>query len=250
MPRSVGIIGYGQFGAFVHRLVAQFLPSCEVHIYSRREGNGNDGPFTDLATAAQADVVVLCGSISEFPTQLQDVLEYVRPETVIVDVATVKEYTESVLREHAPAQPYIATHPMFGPASYKKSGESVDGFRLVVTGHTLPESQYQALQGWLRSFGLVVITMSAAEHDQYLAETLFLTHYIAQTVTEATFVRTNIDTVSFGYLMDAVESVRADTSLFQDVFAHNPHCAAVIERYRAAAKRVEERLRTHTQASY
>ena len=242
MPRSVGIIGYGQFGAFVHTLTAQFLPSCEVRVYSRRMGNGGDGPFTDLANAAQADVVVLCGSISEFPAQLQDVLEHVRPETVIVDVATVKEYTESVLHEHAPTQPYIATHPMFGPASYEKCDGSVEGFRLVVTGHTLPESQYRALQYWLRSCGLVVISMSAAEHDRYLAETLFLTHYIAQTVTKAAFVRTDIDTVSFGYLMDAVESVRADRSLFQDVFTHNPHCAAVIERYRAAAATIEEQL--------
>jgi hypothetical protein len=67
-----------------------------------------------------------------------------------------------------------------------------------------------------------------------LAETLFLTHYVAQMVAAGGFVRTDIDTLSFGYLMDAVESVKGDTELFRDVFAFNPYCRETIARLEKA----------------
>jgi prephenate dehydrogenase len=101
---------------------------------------------------------------------------------------------------------------------------------------------YEELQFWVKQLGLVMIEMTAVAHDRYLAETLFLTHYIAQTITAADFVRTTIDTVSFGFLMDAVESVRDDTALFADVFAYNQYCQATIDRLRVATNAVQAEL--------
>ena len=45
---------------------------------------------------------------------------------------------------------------------------------------------------------------------------------------------TDIDTLSFGFLMDAVESVKSDTELFRDVFAFNPYCEEIIARFEKA----------------
>jgi hypothetical protein len=75
-----------------------------------------------------------------------------------------------------------------------------------------------------------------------LAETLFLTHYVSQIVAKGGFVRTDIDTLSFGYLMDAVESVRGDTELFRDVFAFNPYCQDIIRRFETAEGEVHALL--------
>lgn len=240
-PSSIGIVGYGQFGQFVHQLAAQYLSAVDVRVYSRRATPGTDS-FVDLATVAQADVVILCGAISEFAEQLALVQQYARPDTIIVDVATVKQHTEATLQAAQLEQPYVASHPMFGPASYAKCGHSVTGLRLVITSHTLPPAVFAALEVWLAELGIVVITMTAAEHDRYLAETLFLTHLVAQTMTEAAFVRTEIDTVSFGYLMDAVESVRDDTRLFAEVYKYNTFCRAVSDRFARAEAAVHDRL--------
>ncbi len=86
----------------------------------------------------------------------------------------------------------------------------------------------------LERIGLKVLSIQADAHDRMLAETLFLTHYIGQVVTRAGFVRTEIDTVSFGFLMDAVESVKHDTKLFEEVYRFNPHCEATIRRFKTA----------------
>ena len=85
--------------------------------------------------------------------------------------------------------------------------------------------------------------MSAEQHDRHLAETLFLTHFLGQTVARGGFDRTEIDSISFGFLMDAVESVKRDTELFRDVYRYNPFCEEVLRRFEKAEGEVHALLR-------
>ena len=95
-----------------------------------------------------------------------------------------------------------------------------------------------AMKVFLNILGFDIVEMTGLEHDTHLAETLFLTHFIGQVISDAKFDRTKIDTVSFGYLMDAVESVRHDRALFQDVFRYVPHCKAVLKRFGLSVEHV------------
>src|SRR3954454_4186864 len=94
-------------------------------------------------------------------------------------------HTVQALRELDEHMQYVATHPMFGPYSYVKKGKSIDGLRIAIAEHTLSSEQRQKLRDFLESIGLVILETTAQEHDQMLAETLFLTHYIAQVVIPA-----------------------------------------------------------------
>lgn len=241
-PRSLAIVGYGQFGRFVHQLQQKFCPDIETVVVTSQ--NRDDVRVVSLAEAGQRDVVLVCVPIHRYETTLRELRPHLRADTIVVDVATVKEVTEQACRTQLADQPYICTHPMFGPASYQKSNYSIKDFRLVVTGHTLSVDVYQRLLDQVKEWGLVVIEMNAATHDRYLAETLFLTHFVSQVITVADFVRTDIDTVSFGFLMDAVESVRDDLSLFQDVYTYNQYCQATIDRLIASVETVQARLRS------
>lgn len=241
MPRSVGILGFGAFGALTRTLIERFAPSVQVKVYSsRHEPDGES--FFSLEDACASDAVVLCVPIRHFEETLQRVLPLMREDTIIVDVATVKVHTVEVLKRLAPGRPFIATHPMFGPESYQKRAGDVSGFRIVIAEHTLPAAQFEELRSFLSNAGFNVIETSADEHDKRLASSLFLTHYIGQIVSRGGFVRSDIDTVSFGHLMDAMESVRHDSTLFADVYAYNPYCKEVLERYEAAEKEVRKIL--------
>ena len=131
---------------------------------------------------------------------------------------------------------------MFGPESYKKHGGDVSGFRIVVTDYALANDQYQLLKNIFATLGFLIIEMTADEHDKRLAETLFLTHYVGQSILKAGFHRTSIDTLSFQFLMDAVESVKDDKALFADVYHFNPYCKEVAERLHSAQEKVFEEL--------
>ncbi len=241
MINTVGIIGYGNFGSFVHELGQRFFPGVEFRVHSRRfDADGKN--FFDLKTAAQSDVVILCSGIREYEERMKEVLEHASPETILIDVATVKKYTSELCYKYCEGRGFISIHPMFGPNSYQKYRGDVSGFRIVVTDYALKNDTYQMLKALFASFGFNIIEMSAEEHDKRLAETLFLTHYIGRSVLEAGFTRTEIDTLSFQFLMDAVESVKDDQDLFADVYRFNPYCKAVAERFHAAQEKVFQQL--------
>lgn len=239
---TIGIVGYGSFGKLVHTLLRRFAPEVAVRVHSSRAAP--DGQtFFSLEDAAATDAVIFCVPIHSFEESLQKVLPHTRPDTVLVDVATVKTYTTEILKRVAGAQPYLATHPMFGPESYEKKNGEVAGLRIVVSGHTMPPAAYGAVVSRLREAGFDVVETTPEAHDKHLAETLFLTHFVGQTIARAGFNRTEIDTVSFGYLMDAMESVRHDTELFKDVFKYNPYCEEVLKRFELAESEVHKLLK-------
>tara|TARA_B100000508_G_scaffold140255_2_gene140694 strand:- start:541 stop:1269 length:729 start_codon:yes stop_codon:yes gene_type:complete len=237
MINTVGIIGYGHFGRFLHLEGNKFFSEVDTRVYSRRATPDFD-VFHDFKTVAQSDVVILCCPISEYEATLKEVLEHALPDTVIIDVATVKKHTNDLMEKYCSDRHYISTHPMFGPESYRKQGGSVTGLRVVVTDYSLPNDMYQQLKNAFATLGFVIVEMTADEHDRRLAETLFLTHYVGQSVVEAGFKRTEMDTVSFNFLMDAVESVKDDKKLFEDVYRFNPHCKKVADRLHKAQEKV------------
>ncbi len=241
MTPSFGIIGYGHFGAFLHILATRHAPDWQLKIHSRR--HAPDGAlFFPVAEVAACDAVILAVPISQYPAVLDQIVPHLRADSVLVDIATVKKYTGDLVRAAAGDRPFIAMHPMFGPESYAKRGGDLSGFRIVVTESTLEAERHQELLRQLRSIGFSIVETDADAHDRDLAETLFLTHYIGQVVARGGFERTDIDTASFGYLMDAVDSVRHDTKLFDEVFRFNPYCRQVIERFEDSEKKVLERL--------
>jgi len=239
---TVGIVGYGAFGKLIHTLLNRFAPTVQVRVHSSRsEPDGQT--FFSLADVAACDAVVLAVPISAFEDTVQKILPLLGAHTVIVDVATVKVHTVEVLKRLASDRKYIATHPMWGPESYEKKNGDVSGFRIVVAESTLPGDVKSALVEFIRKIGFDVVEMTADAHDKHLAETLFLTHFVGQIISKGNFNRTEIDTVSFGYLMDAVESVKKDTQLFQDVFRFNPYCAEVLSRFKTSELDVRKLLK-------
>lgn len=239
--KTVGIVGYGSFGTLAHVLFQRFAPSVEVRIFSPDEKPDNKKFFT-LAETAACDAVVLAVPIHAFEEVLAKIVPLAGKDTVIVDIATVKMHTAGLLKKLAKGRRYIATHPMFGPESYEKRAGDVKGFRIVMTDGTLAVPEYTALTAFLKKCGFDVVEMAADSHDRQIAETLFLTHLIGQTILHGDFGRREIDTVSFGYLMDAVESVRKDEKLFRDVFRFNPYCKDVLKRFKQAEEKVRGSL--------
>ncbi len=241
MTFSLGLIGYGAFGAFLHRLAERFLPTSPLRIHSgSRQPDGK--LFFPLEAVAASDAVVLTVPISAYAPTLERLKPHLGPDTILVDVATVKAYTMGLVSSVRPGQPFLAMHPMFGPESYAKRGGDVTGFRIVVTGHNMDPTLYRILSNGLSAAGFSLVEKTADEHDKDLAETLFLTHYVGQVIAQGGFERTDIDTVSFGYLMDAVDSVRHDGQLFEEVCRFNPYCRQVIERFDASDRVVRDKM--------
>jgi len=117
--KTVGIVGYGAFGALLHTLLGRFASDVVVRIHSR-DKKPDGKTFYSLAETAKSDALVLAVPISEFEEVLKKVLPLIRTDTVLVDVATVKVHTLNLLKKLAKGRRYISTHPVWGPESYEK----------------------------------------------------------------------------------------------------------------------------------
>lgn len=233
---SVGIIGFGDFGQFLFQLIKDRYPNLIVKISSSsKEPDGHH--FFSLGEVCTTDILLLCVPISAFEATIRKVLPLLGATTIVCDVATVKKYTISILQKNKVPR-YVATHPMFGPYSYAKHGNSLRDLRIAVCDASLNEQALSGVLAFLHGENLKVLELTADEHDRLIAETLFLTHLVGQTIKRGGFERTSIDTVSFGFLMDAVESVAHDEALFRDVFNYNPYCKDVLERHEKAEKEI------------
>lgn len=241
---SFGIVGYGQFGRFLHLLLRRYLPDNVTLVFAP----DGEKPVS-LQDVARCDVLFLAVPISAYSDVLRSLAPLVTVSTVLVDVATVKGYTSRVISELNLPCRFVSTHPMFGPESFRKVEQSLDGFRIVITGHNLEPAVYSDACHILRHVGIKIVETSADQHDRDLAETLFLTHYVGQVVANAGFLRTEIDTVSFGYLMDAVDAVRNDGALFEQVVRYNPYCAEVIERFDRSDREIRRKMLAQSSAS-
>lgn len=240
---SIGLLGHGAFGAFLEEVINRFSPQVKIKIHSSHVAEDNTR-FFEEADVCKCDVLVICCAIRDFEATLRRLLPFIPTTTIIMDVATVKSHTTKLLKELAGDRPHISSHPMFGPEGYKKTNGDMTGYRLVITDSTIPVPDLDRLKVFLNSLGLIILEMTADEHDRYLAESLFLTHYIGQTIKHAGFKRTPIDSVSFGYLMDAVESVQNDERLFHDVYRFNPYCQAVADNFNQSQDSVYKNLPT------
>lgn len=238
---SIGIIGYGHFGAFLAELAKKYVPEAQVHIHSARF-TPNGTTFFSLEETCSSDVVIIASAIHTFEETLRKVVPLLSETSVLLEVSTVKMHPVGLLAPLRGTVRFVATHPMFGPQSFEKRGGSLQGMRIVIAEHTLTEEELAAMRAFLEKLGLIVVLMSAEEHDKKLAATLFLTHYVGQVIARAGFERTDIDTISFGFLMDAVESVKNDTKLFADVYRFNPFCKEVIERFEKGEEEVAQKL--------
>ena len=238
---TIGIIGYGAFGSFVHEISRQYLPKVKVRVNSSKNAVDNV-TFFEFEDTACCDIVIPAVPIPAFAETYERIADHARPETVVIDVATVKEYPLMLLRRYGSKFKYVATHPMFGPYSFAKKNRSLDGLKLVVCERTVDSALFEEARKFMHDIGLTILEATAEDHDRTIAETLFLTHLIGQIVTVGGFRRSQIDTVSFGFLMDAVESVQNDTALFRDVYAHNSYCKRVLDRLMKADEEVRRGL--------
>lgn len=234
---SIAIIWYGDFWKLLVQIITASSQNVRVGVISR---SPNDYGIS-WESLSEFEVVVSCVPLSLGAETYDKIKKFAREDVLIRDICSIKEQPVSRL-DQSGLQSYIATHPMFGPYSYAKKWSSLEGLRLVVTWSTCSDSLLSSRTRRFESLWLVLIFMSHAQHDQYLAKTLFLTHYVAQIVHESWFDRTEIDTVSFGFLMDAVESVKHDKALFLDIWAYNPYCKKIIWEFVKAQQEIHKLL--------
>lgn len=241
--KTLGIIGLGAFGQLmVKHLAAHFyLVACytspHAHIFAEHH---NIKLVTPATMGKMADIVVFATPIDYLQAAITNISPHLRPQTLVLDVTSVKVLPAKIMLEHLPPDiDIIATHPLFGPQS---AADGIKGRKIAVC--PLRGTRGECVADWLASnLDLDVIVTTPEDHDRNMAMVQGLTHMIVKVLVEMEPLPDKLTTVSFDLLMRVVGMLRYDSDeLFLAIQRSNPYASEVRQRFFDTAEKLRKTL--------
>ena len=238
----IGIIGFGRFG----KLTAGYLAEdFEVLVFNPTDKSAEikktGARKASLEKVCQQKIVILCVPISTFEQVLVEIGPLLKKDVLVVDVCSVKVYPAQWMKKSLPETVSIlATHPIFGPDS---AADSLRGRKIFLSPIRIAKKQYKKIKTYLASKELVLIESTPEDHDEQIAVSLALTHYIGRTLSEFGAAPLDIDSEGYKRLLHILDVVEHDTwQLFNDMHRYNPYAKEKRAAFIQAMQNVNKRL--------
>lgn len=241
--RSLGLIGYGAFGRLIRPLLSK---DFAVKVYDPAPINDTDAVFTSLEDVAKCDVIIIATPVQCLEHVAQSIAPFLRPGTLVLDVASVKLAPASILSESLPDYvDVLCTHPLFGPKSISDEGKPLKIVLCPVRGRRV-----RMVQRWLESLAFDVHVISADEHDRDMAVIQGVTHFVANVLTSLGPLPSLLTTPSFEQLLKASQMVSSDSdSVTYAVGVANPYAKDIRHRFIEKANHFNSKLDQLAQSS-
>jgi prephenate dehydrogenase len=238
---NVAIVGHGRFGAALGDLLEDAGHPVRAHdpavaVPAHRAA-------TDLAGVTKgARFVVLAVPVERVGPVARALAPALAPDQVVIDVSSVKvRPSEALAAALGGRVPWVATHPLFGPASIARGERPL---RVVVCPSTeWPEAEADVAT-LFRGIDCQVLTMDAHDHDRRMAESHALGFFLAKGLLDAgaTFDSPVTPPSSQG-IARTIRSVRSDAGhLLGALHGENPYAAEMRGRVLVALEQLDRAL--------
>ncbi len=243
LHHQVGVLGHGRFGAALCELleeagfaVAAWDPAARVP-ESRRFGGLQD-------VVAGARFVVLSMPVQAQRSTLESITSLLNEQQIVIDVGSVKVGPESLMAELLGDRvPWVATHPLFGPASLARKERPL---RVVACPNPLHPAAFRSVTGLLRRLGCTVIEQEAQEHDRAMAAAHALPFFVAKGLLDAgARFESEVVPPSARGIAALLRAVRADAGhLLGTLNRANPYASELRKEFISALVALDELLDT------
>lgn len=227
--RAVGFLGYGRFGQALAGL-------CREAGLAVRAFDPVARPPPDVAVgsvpelAAQAGTLFVAAPLDAMAQALEGLAPHVGPDHLVADVGSAKMAPAAAMeRTLGTRVPWVATHPLFGPASLLLGERPL---RVVVCPGAQHPRAAARISDLFRRLGCLVLERSAEAHDREMAQTHALVFFVAKGMLDAGVpLDATLAPPSFQRMARVVESIRQDAGhLYSALHRHNPFAAEARRR--------------------
>jgi prephenate dehydrogenase len=228
--RSLGLIGFGDFGRFI---TPWLTPHFHIIVYDVRDvtaaATAVGSHAATLREAAACDIVVLAVPVQALEAVLCEVTPFLRPSALVLDVASVKMRPVTLLRQYLPDHvSAVGLHPLFGPQSGR---DGIAGLSVVVCP-IRPADPVRVRRFLTEQLGLTVMVQTPEAHDRTMAHVQALTHFVAAVLARMDLPAYPVVTPSYTSLRRVVELLHADArELFLAIQHENPFAAVVRDQF-------------------
>jgi len=176
---KVAIIGAGKMGRWFTNFFldqgASAIVSSRTKEKLRKIKDEFDVEVADNITAVKsADRVLICVPIENFEDAVKEIHSYVKPNQVIMDICSIKEFPVDIMHKYITKGTTLGTHPMFGP-----DAKSIRNQNFILTPTNTKERQSaDDFKAWLEKRKARVSIMSPRKHDELMSTILGLSHFV------------------------------------------------------------------------
>jgi len=206
---KIALVGYGRFGKTLHKLLGD---DFEVGIFHHTSTPAKIFNF--------AQVVFYCVPIETFEKVIKSHKQYF-DNHLLIDVLSVKEHPKKIFSKYLKNTNArsLLTHPMFGPDSSK------DGFidlPIVIDKNTATDEEYAFWKSYFEKKDLIIVELSAREHDRLAAGSHGLTHFVGRLLEKFKMHSSPIDTLGAKKLLEVKSQTCNDSwQLFKNLQNYN-----------------------------
>lgn len=241
MRKSLGLIGFGNFGQFITPYLTPYFDITIFNKTSRKEEvkllKVKEGTLEEVA---KKDIVILCIPVQFLEEILIEIKSFVKKDAMFVDVSSVKVKPVQLMKKYLPSTvTIIPTHPLFGPQSGKNG---IKGLNFVLCP-VKPKIDQLLYRFFTEEIGLNVLERTPEVHDQQMAYVQALTHFVGRAVNEMDIPDVAQKTPAYQYLLNIKENLGRDSmDLFLTIEQQNPYAKDVREHFIAELKKLHQRL--------
>lgn len=236
--KQVGIIGYGRFG----KVLAQILQKgFEVYAFDPQPQMDSDSvQFTELENVLKCETIFLCIPIRSIKNVVKQISDNLNPNSTIIDVCSVKLYPKEIMEKYLPENiGYIASHPLFGPDSFRTN----KNLKMMAYPERDVHNLYNFWKHFFNGQGIEIIKIDPDSHDKIAANSQGITHFIGRSLKEFGAKRSTIDTQGYRNLLDLVDQTCNDTwELYEDLQTYNPYTKLMINQINEAIQEQTNKL--------
>lgn len=236
------VIGLGLIGSSLAVSVRNKGLAKEVIGISRRQSTLEialnsgivDRCADDLSQVAndlkEGDIVVIGVPTLSVPHVLEDCITHLSPEVTVTDVASVKQSVVDSAQELFGTVPpqLVPGHPIAGSEKSGVTAANADLFvnhRVILTPvETTGDSHIERTSKLWESVGAIVSSMEVEEHDQILAATSHLPHFLAYSLVDTLAgmnEKTDIFRYAAGGFRDFTRIAASDPIMWRDIAIAN-----------------------------
>ena len=221
--KTVSVYGYGRFG----KLWADILSEdFKVKIYSRRGLKPEEvSPALEIVTVENlhdCDALFYCVSISSLEEVLKQTRPFHRQDCLYFDTCSVKVEPVNWMKKYLPeGSSIIGTHPMFGPDSYYQSKKKLP---MVMSEVRVEKTLFTGWVDYFNTKKMHVEELTPDEHDEMVAYSQGITHYVGRMLADLGLKSTSINTLGYSKLLEIIQQTCNDSwQLFCDLQRFNPY---------------------------
>ncbi len=258
---NIAIIGLGLLGGSVGLAVNRALSGVKRFGYSHRsvtrikalQAGAIDVDCGTLAEAvSNARLVILASPLGTFADIMREMADYLPDGCVVTDVGSTKVKPVQWARKYLPDRVvFVGSHPMAGSeqrgVEFARADLFDDANCILTPAGTSARVKLatKLLREFWQTLGMLVSTMTPAQHDRILSRISHLPHVLAMSLVN--MCNENEMLLCGKGFLDTTRIASGPPGLWRDILGCNAgNITAAIDRYIAELERVKKTLNTDT----